>query len=328
MLVDSFGRQITYLRVSVTDRCNLRCVYCMPPEGVVWQPHEKIMHFEEIEKVIRVAAEQGVNEVRLTGGEPLVRSDLPRLVEIIARIPGIEDISLTTNGVLLEKFAQPLVAAGLKRINVSLDTLRPDRFAAITRGGIFRQVWRGLEISQAVGLNPIKINTVIMRGVNEDELLDIARLSLERPWHIRFIELMPVNNQADWGEGFTPRDEVYLSIPEMMEGLKPLGLQPLTETIGSGPAEEFSVPGAPGTVGFISPMSDKFCEKCNRLRLTADGHLRPCLLVDTEVPVLETLRAGGEILPLLQQAADLKPAGHEIAELNLPKRRCMLQIGG
>jgi cyclic pyranopterin phosphate synthase len=328
MLVDGFGRKITYLRVSVTDRCNLRCVYCMPPEGVAWQPHENIMHFEEIEKVVRVAAEQGVNEVRLTGGEPLVRADLPRLVEMLARVPGIDDISLTTNGVLLEKFARPLVDAGLKRINVSLDTLRPERFATITRGGAFQKVWRGLEISEAAGLNPIKINTVLMRGVNEDELLDIARLSLTKPWHIRFIELMPVNNQADWGKGFTPRDEVYLSIPEMQEGLASLGLKPKTESVGSGPAEEYHVPGAPGTVGFISPLSDKFCDQCNRLRLTADGHLRPCLLVDTEIPILETLRSGGEILPQLQHAANLKPAGHEISELNLPRQRCMLQIGG
>ncbi len=328
MLIDGFGRKITYLRVSVTDRCNLRCVYCMPPEGVAWQPHENIMHFEEIEKVVRVAAEQGVNEVRLTGGEPLVRADLPRLVEMIANVPGINDISLTTNGVLLEKFARPLVDAGLKRINVSLDTLRPERFAAITRGGVFQKVWRGLEISETAGLNPIKINTVLMRGVNEDELLDIARLSLTKPWQIRFIELMPVNNQADWGEGFTPRDEVYLSIPEMQQGLVSMGLKPKNESVGSGPAEEYCVQGAPGTVGFISPLSDKFCDQCNRLRLTADGHLRPCLLVDTEIPILETLRSGGEILPLIQQAANLKPAGHEIAELNLPRQRCMLQIGG
>lgn len=328
MLVDSFRRQITYLRVSVTDRCNLRCVYCMPPEGVTWQPHENIMHFEEIEKVVRIAAGQGVNEVRLTGGEPLVRADLPRLVEMIANVPGINDISLTTNGVLLEKFARQLVDAGLKRINVSLDTLRPERFAAITRGGVFQKVLRGLEISEAVGLNPIKINTVLMRGVNEDELLDIARLSLTKPWHIRFIELMPVNNQADWGEGFTPRDEVYLSIPEMQAGLASLDLVPVGDSPGSGPADEYRVPGAPGTVGFISPLSDKFCDQCNRLRLTADGHLRPCLLVDTEIPILDTLRSGGDILPLIQQAANLKPAGHEIAELNLPRHRCMLQIGG
>jgi GTP 3',8-cyclase len=328
MLVDQFGRQITYLRVSVTDRCNLRCVYCMPPEGVVWQPHEQIMRFEEIETVVIAAAEQGVNEVRLTGGEPLVRHDLPKLVEMIAKIPGIEDISLTTNGVLLEKFARPLVDAGLKRINVSLDTLKAERFASITRGGIFERVWKGLEAADACGLKPIKLNAVMMRGVNDDELLDMARLSLVRDWHIRFIELMPVNNQKTWGEGFLPRDEVYLSIPEMLTLMEPLGLEPITETIGSGPAQEFRVPGAPGTVGFISPLSDAFCKSCNRLRLTADGNLRPCLLVDTEIPVLAALREGQDVLPFLKQATDLKPAGHELAEMNLPSRRCMLQIGG
>lgn len=328
MLVDQFGRQITYLRVSVTDRCNLRCVYCMPPEGVIWQAHEQIMRFEEIEMVVRAAAEQGVNEVRLTGGEPLVRHDLPKLVEMIAKIPGIEDISLTTNGVLLEKFARPLVDAGLKRINVSLDTLRADRFASITRGGIFERVWKGLEAADACGLKPIKLNAVMMRGVNDDELLDMARLSLVRDWHIRFIELMPVNNQQAWGEGFLPRDEVYLSIPEMLTLMEPLGLEPISETIGSGPAQEFRVPGAPGTVGFISPMSDAFCKSCNRLRLTADGNLRPCLLVDTEIPILAALRDGQDILLLLKQATDLKPAGHELANMNLPSRRCMLQIGG
>jgi GTP 3',8-cyclase len=328
MLIDPFGRQITYLRISVTDRCNLRCVYCMPPQGVTWLPHQSIIRYEEIVEIVKEAARQGVNEVRLTGGEPLARRGLPDLVRMIADIPGIDDISLTTNGLLLEKFAGQLAAAGLKRVNISLDTLQRQKFLRITRGGQLEQVLAGLEEAELKGLSPIKINTVAMRGVNEDELLDLARLSLDHPYHMRFIELMPINNQQPWGDGFPPPEQAYLPIQEIEGILKPLGLEAIDGKIGNGPAREYRIKGGRGTVGFITPLGDSFCEKCNRLRLTADGNLRPCLLSDVEIPVLPALRAGEPILPYLQKAVAMKPEGHGLAGSFEPGRRCMMQIGG
>lgn len=328
MLVDRFGRSITYLRVSVTDRCNLRCVYCMPPEGIVRQAHESIMRYEEIAAVVRVAAEAGIRKVRITGGEPLVRAGLPGLVRMIAAVPGIEDISLTTNGLLLERMAGELKDAGLTRINVSLDTLNPEKFTRITRGGKFETTWRGLEAAERLGLNPIKINVVAMRGVNDDELVDLARLSVERDWHVRFIELMPVNNQASWGPGFPDPSKAYLSIQDIKKILEPLGLAPLPESSNDGPAHEFQLDGGQGRIGFISPLSEHFCQQCNRLRMTADGVFRPCLLQDIEIPFLEGLRSGEDILPYMVQAIESKPSGHELSLNHMPSRRCMLQIGG
>ncbi|GAP07350.1 MAG TPA: GTP 3',8-cyclase MoaA [Anaerolinea thermolimosa] len=328
MLMDSWGRQITYLRISVTDRCNLRCVYCMPPEGIQLQNHETILRYEEIASVVRVAAEHGVTEVRLTGGEPLTRPNLPALVGMLSVIQGIRDISLTTNGLLLERYALPLAEAGLKRINVSLDTLRPERFARITRGGSFETVWRGILAAEKAGLAPIKINVVAMRGVNDDELLDLARLALDHPWQVRFIEVMPVRNEASWGENLPNSEEAFLPIAEIKERLASLDLQPATGKTGSGPAREYFLAGGPGRIGFISPISDHFCGECNRLRLTADGHLRPCLLSDLEIPILPALRRGEPVLPLLQQAVALKPESHELVQNHRPVTRCMLQIGG
>ena len=328
MLTDRFGRQITYLRISVTDRCNLRCVYCMPAEGLQPLPHHEIMRYEEIAEVVRVAAENGVREVRLTGGEPLVRKNLVDLVRMIAATPGIEDVSLTTNGLLLESMAAPLAEAGLRRVNVSLDTLQAEKYARITRGGSFERAWRGLEAAEAAGLTPIKLNVVAMHGVNDDELEAMARLSLDHPWHIRFIELMPVNNQTQWGENFPAPQDTYLSIQEMLTRLEPLGLQPEHADIGSGPAQEYRLRGAVGKIGFISPLGESFCGGCNRLRLTSDGNLRPCLLCDIELALLPALRAGEPILPILQQAVDAKPVGHQLAQTRQKMNRCMLQIGG
>lgn len=328
MLQDHYGRQITYLRISVTDRCNLRCVYCLPPEGAAWQPHSSILRYEEITQVARAAAEQGVRALRLTGGEPLVRAGLTGLVRMLAAIPGIDDLSLTTNGLLLEKMAAPLAEAGLRRINISLDTLQPERYTRITRGGSLEQVWRGLEAAERCGLTPLKINAVAMRGVNAGELVDLARLSLERAWHIRFIELMPVSNQTAWGEGLPSPDQAYLSVHEMLEILRPLGLKPATAVAGNGPARFYALPGARGTVGFISPLGEHFCQSCNRLRLTADGNLRPCLLSDVEIPLLPALRAGEPVIPYLQKAVDLKPLCHKLESSPPPAQRCMQQIGG
>jgi len=328
MLQDHFGRQITYLRVSITDRCNFRCVYCMPADGITWQPHESIMRFEEIAAVVRAAAEGGVRSVRLTGGEPLVRRGLPDLVRLIAAIPGIEDISITTNGTLLENAALPLAQAGLRRVNVSLDTLQAGKFRRITRGGSIEAVWRGIAAAERSGLAPIKLNIVAMRGVNDDELLDMARLTLEKPWDVRFIELMPVQNQLPWGAGFPKPEDAFIPIQEMMRILAPLNLEPIARAVGSGPAKEFHAPGAPGRVGFISPIGEHFCATCNRLRLTADGHLRPCLLSDAEIDVLGPLRRGEPVLPVLRQAVGAKPEGHDLGHSPGPNGRTMMQIGG
>jgi cyclic pyranopterin phosphate synthase len=317
------------MRVSVTDRCNLRCVYCMPPEGVVWQPHASILSYEEIAQVVASAAQHGIREVRLTGGEPLVRKDLSDLVRLLSLIPGIKSLSLSTNGLLLASQAAELKQAGLDRVNVSLDTLDAEKFRRITRGGALQNVLDGIRTAEEAGLTPIKINVVAMRGVNEDELIRLAELALSHPWQVRFIELMPLVEQprrVDQGLGSSPRHS-YLPIAGVKHRLQPLHLQP-AESDGNGPAKLFRIPGAPGRVGFISPISEHFCETCNRLRLTADGCLRPCLLSDTEVPIREAVRQGQDLLPFFQQAAFLKPQGHEVAINRMPGTRSMGQLGG
>lgn len=328
MLIDRWGRQVTYLRVSVTDRCNLRCVYCMPPEGIEWQPHEHIMQYEEIAQIVRVAASEGIREVRITGGEPLVRKNLVDLISMLSEIPGIEDLSLTTNGVLLAREAKNLAKAGLKRVNVSLDTLKPELFEKITRGGKLTQVLDGFIAAEEAGLKPIKINTVILKSVNSDEIKDLARLTLEHDWHLRFIELMPIQNQKQWGEGFPTPEKMYFPVSEVQKSLLGLGLKRISNEVGQGPSEDYKIEGAVGKIGFISPLSKSFCERCNRLRLTADGFLRPCLLNDGEVNVLQALRNGEDILPLIKQAVSLKPKEHEMDLDQYPKLRCMTQIGG
>lgn len=329
MFTDSFGRQITYLRISVTDRCNFRCVYCMPPEGIKHVPHERIMRYEEIAEVVKIAAQQGIRKVRITGGEPLVRADLPRLVEMLSSIEGIEDISLTTNGILLEKYARALAEAGLKRVNISLDTLNAEKFARITRGGNLEKVLEGIAAAEACGLTPIKINTVIMRGVNDEELIDLAKLTLTHAWNLRFIELMPIENQQPWGEGFPPPEKIFMPVSEVMAMLQPFGLQMVELPGDSGPAVPYRLQGGMGTVGFISPLTEQhFCQRCNRMRLTADGNLRPCLMNNIEIPVLPALRAGKPILPLLEEAVMRKPISHQLANHITPNGRCMIQIGG
>jgi cyclic pyranopterin phosphate synthase len=300
----------------------------MPADGIQRRTHESIMRYEEIAQVVQAAATQGVHKVRLTGGEPLVRLDLPDLVGMIASVPGIDDISLTTNGVLLERMAPALKQAGLSRVNVSLDTLNPQTFQRITRGGSLETVMAGLETAERLGLLPIKINVVAMRGVNDAELIDLARLSIERGWNIRFIELMPVQNQAPWGEGFPDPAGAFMPISEIQRVLAPLGLSPLHTSAHHGPAKEYSLANGQGKIGFISPLSEHFCAECNRLRVTADGNFRPCLLQDVEVPFLQALRAGEPVLPYMQEAIDRKPTGHELDQHHSPARRCMMQIGG
>ncbi len=327
-LHDSFGRRVDYLRISVTDRCNLRCAYCMPASGVSWKPRQDLLSASEIERVVRAAAGLGIRRVRLTGGEPLARPDLVALVRALARIDGIEEISLTTNGMLLERLAAPLAAAGLKRVNVSLDSLRPETFRRLTRFGEIERLWRGLAAAERAGLAPIKLNTVVIRGVNDDELADFAALTLSRPWHVRFIELMPVGNLGDWGEGFPPQAERYYSIHEMLAQLRPLGLTPCAAPAGNGPARVYRIPGAAGTIGFISPLGEHFCETCNRLRLTADGRLRPCLLREGEIDARDVARRGGDVAELIHLAAQRKPIGHALASAPGPVDRMMCQIGG
>jgi GTP 3',8-cyclase len=328
VLLDRWGRQLTYLRISVTDRCNLRCVYCMPSDGIVLRDQREILRFEEIALVTRIAVENGIRRVRLTGGEPLARLDLPVLVRMLADIPQLEEISLTTNGILLEKMAAELADAGLKRVNVSLDTLQPEKFQRITRGGVLESVWRGLAAAEKAGLAPIKLNVVVMRGVNDAELVNLARLTLDHPWHVRFIELMPVKNERPWEDGFPASTEAFLPNAVLKQQLAPLGLTPAAECSDDGPAQVFKLAGAIGQIGFISPLSDHFCQRCNRLRITADGCFRSCLLQDEEIAFLPALRAGEPILPLLHQAAATKPAGHTLAQSLPPSGRCMLQIGG
>ncbi|GAB4525548.1 MAG: GTP 3',8-cyclase MoaA [Anaerolineales bacterium] len=328
MLTDRFGRPITYLRISVTPRCNLRCVYCMPAEGLPAPKDDELLTNEEIASFVRTAAQRGIRRIRLTGGEPLVRRGIENLVRQIAATPGIEEVSLTTNAMLLAKKAAALAAAGLTRVNVSLDTLDAEKFRRITRGGQIERVFAGIAAAEKHGLTPVKINTVVVRGVNDDELADLALLSAEHPWHVRFIELMPVGNAQDWGPGFPPDGARYVSVQEMRERLAHLGLEPAQTPRGNGPARTFRIPGAAGTVGFISPVGEHFCDQCNRLRLTADGALRPCLLMDAEVSVKEQLRAGLDVSPRLLEAVSLKPEGHELLQQHLPEARRMAQIGG
>ncbi|MGB2884819.1 MAG: GTP 3',8-cyclase MoaA [Dehalococcoidia bacterium] len=323
-LFDSFDRPVNYLRISVTDRCNLRCIYCMPLEGISLMAHENILSYEEISTVAQAAADLGIIKVRLTGGEPLVRERLTTLVAMLAQIQGIDDISLTTNAVILERYAGELKNAGLHRVNISLDSLRSNGFHQITRVGNLDDVLRGIEAARQAGLNPVKINTVVMRGINDDEVIDFARLTIENEWHVRFIEYMPFSN------GDEKTDGLLVPVAEMKASIETLGeLTPTLES-GGGPAKYFRLPGARGTIGFISPVSEHFCQACNRLRLTADGKLRPCLFSDKEIDLREPLRQGAttdDIKRLIQEAASCKPEGHRL-KAGITCERFMAQIGG
>lgn len=323
-LSDSFQRPINYLRISVTDRCNLRCVYCMPADGVCLMPRQNILTYEEIYAVTRAAEELGINKIRLTGGEPLAREGLSRLIRMLAQIEGIDDIALTTNGTMLAKYAAELKAAGLRRVNVSLDTLKPEKFLSITRGkcGI-STVLEGIKAATAAGLSPIKINMVVIGGVNDDEILDFGKKTIAEGWHVRFIEHMPFGDDKNGG---------FVSVGEMKHRLEQLGhLEPCRQAIGSGPAKYFRYLQATGTVGFITPVSEHFCFSCNRLRLTADGKLRSCLLSEYEVDVRPALRNGGSsegLKELIKQAVANKPLQHHLAEGRVPNDRYFSQIGG
>ncbi len=320
MLVDDFGRSIDYLRVSVTDQCDLRCQYCRPAGLPLAQPLRGILTNAEIAAVVHAATLLGVRKVRLTGGEPLLRPDIVDLVRLLAAIPGICDLSLTTNGLHLDRLAPGLAAAGLQRVNVSLDTLRADRFVRITGAPGLERVLRGIEAAQRAGLQPIKVNTVLMRGVNDDEIADFADMTVRQGWHVRFIEVMPIGQSTG---------ELLVGAAEIRERLP--GLTPDDGVVGYGPARVYRLPGAHGTIAIISPVTDHFCSGCNRLRLTADGKLRPCLLDDGEVdlrPALRNAAAPEELARLIRQAVANKPERHHLAEGLSPHQRTMTQIGG
>jgi cyclic pyranopterin phosphate synthase len=326
-MFDGFGRRIEYLRISVTDKCNLRCVYCMPEEGLEWLRREQLLSYEEIARIVSVMAEMGLRRVRITGGEPLVRRDLPTLVRLLRAIDGIEEISLSTNAVLLEEQAEPLRAAGVDRLNISLDSLRPERIDALARRpGSAERIFRGLEAAERAGFAPIKINCVVMRGRNDDEVADFAEITRQRPWHIRFIEVMPTgDNLAVSRDHFISSDEILARIGEIG------ALAPVAGPGGNGPATYFALPGAAGTIGVITPMSHNYCDRCNRMRLTADGQLRPCLFGSLQTDLRSPLRTGGDLAALVRHTLRIKPERHHLvrgSDAGSGGLRALSQVGG
>ena len=331
---DSHGRVIDYLRISLTDRCNFRCIYCMPEEGVQQMSHFDILRIEEIEAIVRAAAGIGIKSVRLTGGEPLVRKGVVSLVKGIANTPGIENVSITTNGVLLPRMVDDLKAAGLSRVNISLDTLDPQQFRMVTRVGNLEDTLAGIDAALSAGLDPVKVNAVTVRSLDQD-FLAFARMSVDRPLHMRFIEYMPVGESSGvdgcgWGkQDVISSEEVFdlINARAAEAGLPQLASADDDRPIGWGPARYYRFPGALGTVGFISPLSRHFCSQCNRLRLTADGKIRPCLFSDEEYDVRAALQEGGEeaVRAVLMQALGAKPDEHHD---KVGTERNMSQIGG
>ena len=323
-LRDQFGRSIEYLRISVTDRCNFRCLYCMPAEGLPWLPKAEILSYEEIAEVVGQLAPLGLRRLRITGGEPTIRPNLEQLVRLLHAVPEIEDIALSTNGARLPELAPRLRAAGLDRINMSADSLRPDRIAAIARRNIgFDPVAAALAAEHA-GIGPIKINVVVMRGINDDEIEDFARLTVEHPWHVRFIELMPVGEMSGltW-EHVVPSDEVLARVASLGSLAPDVG-----PPRGNGPARYYRLSDGQGTVGVITPMTHTYCASCNRVRLTADGRLRTCLFGDHEVLLRDALRAGAPLDPLFRDALANKPKEHALLQMKVGGLRALSQVGG
>jgi cyclic pyranopterin phosphate synthase len=323
-LKDQFGRSIEYIRISVTDRCNFRCLYCMPAEGLPWLPKAEILSYEEIADVVRQLAPLGLRRLRITGGEPTIRPNLEQLIRLLRDVPEIEDIALSTNGARLNELAPRLRDAGLDRMNMSADSLRPDRIATIARRNLgFEPVSAALAAERA-GIGPIKINVVVMRGINDDEVEDFARLTLDHAWHVRFIELMPVGEMMGltW-EHIVPSDEVLSRIAS---------LGPLTPDTGpargNGPAKYYRLAGALGTIGVITPMTHTYCASCNRVRLTADGRLRTCLFGDHEVLLRDALRRGEPLEALFRQALADKPKEHALLQMKVGGLRALSQVGG
>lgn len=326
MALDRFGRRIHYLRISLTDHCNLRCVYCMP-EDMTFRPNAELMQDDEIISLVSLFARLGFDKIRLTGGEPTVRAHVVELVRGIASTPGINKLTMTTNGVLLGKLARPLKEAGLQRVNISVDTLDPEKFHRLTRWGTLEDVWRGIQAADEAGLAPIKLNAVVVRGYNENDVADLARLTIDRPWQVRFIEMMPFAGATDLQTGqVVTASETQARIEEQTGALEQVNGGEL-----DGEAVLYRIPGALGEVGFISSVTAPFCALCTRARLTADGRLRLCLLREGEVDLLTPLRAGAtqdELRQIILDGIWAKPWGHGLADGLIPLNRVMSEIGG
>ena len=323
-LRDQHGRSIEYLRISVTDRCNFRCVYCMPERGLEWLPKAEILSYEEIVALVAQLAPLGLRRLRITGGEPTIRPGLTTLIRQLKAIEGIEDIALSTNGVKLPQMGAELRAAGLDRVNLSVDSLRPDRIAAIARRDLGFDPVVAIEAALAAGLDPVKVNMVVMRGVNDDEVIDVARLTIDRAVHVRFIELMPVGEMAHL------TDEHIVPSAEVLARVATLGALTGAEgpARGNGPAVYHRIAGAAGTVGVITPMTHTYCGSCNRVRLTADGRLRTCLYGDHEVNLRDPLRRGEPLAPLFRQALAEKPLEHLLLQRRVGGLQALSQVGG
>lgn len=325
-LIDPYNRHLNYLRISITDRCNLKCIYCVPRDLIPRLSHDDILTYEEILRVVRVGVKLGISKIRVTGGEPLVRKGVYDFLSELSRIDGLVDLSLTTNGVALKDNLKKIKAAGIKRINISLDTLKREKFALITGMNLFDQVWQGIEGAREMAFHPIKINVVALNGVNDDELVDMAQLSFDHPFHIRFIEYMPI------GESQMGNSPLLLA-PEIKKRISVLGnLIPVRNTTNDGPAQRYRFEGALGEIGFIHALSHHFCDRCNRLRLTARGQLRPCLLSDHHVDIRGPLRSGcsdDQVAEIFFKAVSHKPSDHNLAGRN-STRVCgqMHSIGG
>ncbi len=326
MALDRFGRNINYLRISLTDRCNLRCVYCMP-EDMTFRPRAELMQDDEVLRLVHIFADLGFHKFRLTGGEPTVRANVVDLVREMAATPGVEKVAMTTNGLLLDRLAQPMAAAGLKRVNISIDTLNPDKFKKLTRWGDVEDVWRGIRAAEAAGLE-IKLNAVVVRNYNDSEdIVDLARLTLYQPWQVRYIEMMPFGEISDFQlAGVVTQAEIHQTIEAALGPLTPVNPGEL-----DGEASLYQLADAPGRVGFISSVSQPFCASCNRARLTADGRLRLCLLREKEVNLLSPMREGAtdtELIAIIKDGIWWKPWGHGLAQDVIPLNRVMSEIGG
>jgi cyclic pyranopterin phosphate synthase len=323
-LLDRSGRTINYLRISVTDKCNFRCLYCMPEEGLQWLPKSDILSYEEITEIVRQLLPLGVTRLRITGGEPLIRPDVDKLIAQVKGLDGIEDIALSTNGVHLPKLAEKLRGAGLDRVNLSADSLRPERIEKIARRSLgFDPIASALAAERA-GLSPVKINFVVMRGINDDEIEDFARLTLDHPWHVRFIELMPVGGMRDvtW-DHIVPSDEIL----DRLSAVAPLS--PVAGPArGNGPAKYFAFAGAPGSVGVITPMTHTYCSTCNKVRLTADGRLRTCLFGDHEMDLRTPIRARMPIAGIVESGLLEKPPEHHLLQMKVGGLRALSEVGG